>query len=119
MEFKYLPPSIQEIAAHTIRHRLNEIELESVTKKDTDNMARNVRDAFTGLFSDTALNIHGTEDTAKQFAEKEVEDLSSKSQKQPNNHEINELLLATGFININEYERRKKMLSDQSIKISF
>lgn len=33
-------------------------------------MARNVRDAFTGLFSDTALNIHGTEDTAKQFAEK-------------------------------------------------
>ncbi|HDI8662168.1 TPA: hypothetical protein PPE16_003278 [Escherichia coli] len=113
MEFKYLPPSIQEIAAHTLRHRLNELELESVTKKDTDNMARNVRDAFTGLFSDTALNIHGTEDTAKQFAE------SSKSQKQPNNHEINELLLATGFININEYERRKKMLSDQSIKISF
>ncbi|EPF9192166.1 hypothetical protein ACSWD1_004963, partial [Escherichia coli] len=59
------------------------------------------------------------EDTAKQFAEKEVEDLSSKSQKQLNNHEINELLLATGFININEYDRRKKMLSDQSIKISF
>ena len=107
MEFKDLPPSIQEIAAHTLRHRLNELELESVTKKDTDNMARN-----TGLFSDTALNIHGTEDTAKQFAEKEVEDPSSKSQKQPNNHEINELLLATGFININEYERRKKMLSD-------
>ncbi|HGX3732658.1 TPA: hypothetical protein ACNEKB_004775, partial [Escherichia coli] len=56
MEFKDLPPSIQEIAAHTLRHRLNELELESVTKKDTDNMARNVRDAFTGLFSDTALN---------------------------------------------------------------
>ncbi|ENV7140599.1 TPA: hypothetical protein ACGQ2Q_005018, partial [Escherichia coli] len=39
MEFKDLPPSIQEIAAHTLRHRLNELELESVTKKDTDNMA--------------------------------------------------------------------------------
>ncbi|EPB0221173.1 hypothetical protein LMC88_26885, partial [Escherichia coli] len=24
MEFKDLPPSIQEIAAHTLRHRLNE-----------------------------------------------------------------------------------------------
>ncbi len=33
MEFKDLPPSIQEIAAHTLRHRLNELELESVTKK--------------------------------------------------------------------------------------
>ncbi|EES2877282.1 hypothetical protein COG02_004555 [Escherichia coli] len=40
MEFKDLPPSIQEIAAHTLRHRLNELELESVTKKDTDNMNR-------------------------------------------------------------------------------
>ncbi|ENY9295390.1 hypothetical protein LMC88_08245, partial [Escherichia coli] len=25
MEFKDLPPSIQEIAAHTLRHRLNEL----------------------------------------------------------------------------------------------
>ncbi|ELJ9860837.1 hypothetical protein RUM99_004008 [Escherichia coli] len=51
MEFKDLPISIQEIAAHTLRQRLKELELESVTKKDTDNMARNVRDAFTGLYS--------------------------------------------------------------------
>ena len=50
MEFKDLPTSIQEIAAHTLRHRLNELALESVTKKDTDNIARNVRDAFTGLY---------------------------------------------------------------------
>ncbi len=58
MEFKDLPPSIQEIAAHTLRHRLNELELESVTKKDTDNMARNVRDAFTGLYFCASINKH-------------------------------------------------------------
>ena len=43
----------------TIEQRLEllELELESVTKKDTDNMARNVRDAFTGLFSDTRQTL--------------------------------------------------------------
>lgn len=33
MEFKDLPPSIQEIAAHTLRQRLNEVALEAETKK--------------------------------------------------------------------------------------
>ncbi|HAV9347339.1 TPA: hypothetical protein JLF87_004129 [Escherichia coli] len=51
MEFKELPKEIQEIAAHTLRQRLNEVALEAETKKDIDNMARNVRDAFTGLYS--------------------------------------------------------------------
>ncbi|EEJ7914570.1 hypothetical protein GS235_004430 [Salmonella enterica] len=138
MEFKDLPLSIQEIAAHTLRQRLSEVETESATKEVIDNMARNIRDAFTSLYGYSSMekallryiseengcsvevtNSHDIEKTAKQFAEKEVEDLNSKSQKQPNNHEINELLLAAGFININEYERREKMLSDQPIKIFF
>ncbi|MCQ6196399.1 hypothetical protein MZD64_24650, partial [Escherichia coli] len=34
MEFKDLPLSIQEIAAQTLRQHLNELALESVTKKD-------------------------------------------------------------------------------------
>ncbi len=56
MKFKDLPLSIQEIAAQTLRQRLNELALESVTKKDTDNMARNVRDAFIGLYSVSVTN---------------------------------------------------------------
>ncbi|EPP2860305.1 hypothetical protein ACUNTF_004880, partial [Escherichia coli] len=38
MEFKELPKEIQEIAAHTLRQRLNEVALEAETKKDIDNM---------------------------------------------------------------------------------
>ncbi|MFQ9622800.1 MAG: hypothetical protein ACLR17_14305 [Enterobacteriaceae bacterium] len=67
-----------------------------------------MRDAFTGLFSDTALNIHGTEIQQNNLQKSGRSQF--KSQKQPNNHEINELLLATGFININEYERRKNVI---------
>ncbi|EBA1772950.1 hypothetical protein DQY66_24680 [Salmonella enterica subsp. enterica serovar Utah] len=70
MEFKDLPTEIQVIAAHTLRQRLNELELESVTKKDTDNMARNVRDAFTGLYSVSVTNSQDTEEAAKQIASK-------------------------------------------------
>lgn len=33
MEFKELPKEIQEIAAHTLRQRLNEVALEAETKK--------------------------------------------------------------------------------------
>lgn len=129
MEFKVLPSSIQEIAAHALRQRLSEVEAESATKETINNMARNIRDAFTSLYGYSSMekallryisegnggsvevtnsHDHDIEKTAKQFEEKEVEDLNSKSQKQPNNNEINELLLAAGFININEYERRKK-----------
>ncbi|EER8336725.1 hypothetical protein IAH92_004869 [Escherichia coli] len=56
MEFKDLPKEIQEIAAHALHQRLNEVELESATKKYIDNMARNVRDAFTGLYSVSVTN---------------------------------------------------------------
>lgn len=68
MKFKDLPLSIQEIAAQTLRQRLNELALESVTKKDTDNMARNVRDAFIGLYSVSVTNNQDTEEAAKRIA---------------------------------------------------
>ncbi|EFN5058701.1 TPA: hypothetical protein HNC36_23880 [Escherichia coli] len=52
MEFKDLPHSIQEIAAHTLRQRLSEAVTESATKEVIDNIARNVRDAFTVLYEE-------------------------------------------------------------------
>lgn len=79
MEFKDLPISIQEIAAHTLRQRLKELELESVTKKDTDNIARNVRDAFAGLYSCAPVNDHTTENTAKQIAETVAQSIGMKA----------------------------------------
>ena len=69
MEFKDLPKEIQEIAAHALHQRLNEVELESATKKDIDNMARNVRDAFTGLYFCASVNKHDSESVAKKIAE--------------------------------------------------
>ncbi|EEX6003086.1 hypothetical protein GFN49_005268 [Escherichia coli] len=68
MEFKDLLKEIQEIAAHALHQRLNEVELESATKKYIDNMARNVRDAFTGLYSVSVTNNQNTEETAKRIA---------------------------------------------------
>ncbi|EMX8732502.1 hypothetical protein AAH255_000149 [Escherichia coli] len=65
MEFKDLPPSIQKIAAHTLRQRLTEVELESATKTVINNMTANVRDAFTGLYSCTSVN-NDTKNTATQ-----------------------------------------------------
>ncbi|EFA5323117.1 hypothetical protein EYX55_04235 [Escherichia coli] len=78
MEFKDLPLSIQEIAVHTLRQRLNELALESVTKKDTDNMARNVHDAFTGLYFCASVNKHAPESVAKKIAETTVQNINTK-----------------------------------------
>lgn len=78
MEFKDLPTEIQVIAVHTLRQRLNELELESVTKKDTDNMARNVRDAFTGLYSDSFTNNHCVENKAKSIAATITQNINTK-----------------------------------------
>ena len=68
MEFKDLLKEIQEIAAHALHQRLNEVELESATKKYIDNMAHNVRDAFTGLYSVSVTNNENPEETAKRIA---------------------------------------------------
>ncbi len=78
MEFKELPHSIQKIAAHALRQRLTEVALESATKKDIDNMARNVRDAFTGLYFCVSVNNHNTENVAKKIAETTAQNISTK-----------------------------------------
>jgi len=78
MEFKELPKEIQEIAAHTLRQRLNEVALEAETKKDIDNMARNVRDAFTGLYFCASVNKHAPESVAKKIAETTVQNINTK-----------------------------------------
>lgn len=50
MEFKDLPKEIQTIAATTLSDSLVEIKPGSAKKETIDNMVRNVRDAFTGLY---------------------------------------------------------------------
>lgn len=98
MEFKNLPLSIQEIAAQTLRQRLNELALESVTKKDIDNMARNVRDAFTGLYFCASVNKHDSESVAKKIAETTAQNINTK----PTEEEINQFAHDTGLKNKKE-----------------
>lgn len=50
MEFKDLPKEIQTIAATTLSDSLVEIKPESAKKETIDNMVRNVRNAFSGLY---------------------------------------------------------------------
>ncbi|HAW0919578.1 TPA: hypothetical protein JLL04_005168 [Escherichia coli] len=78
MEFKDLPLSIQEIAAHTLHQRLNEAMAESATKETIDNMARNVHDAFTGLYFCASVNKHAPESVAKKIAETTVQNINTK-----------------------------------------
>lgn len=78
MEFKDLPLSIQEIAAHILRQRLNEAMAESATKETIDNMARNVHDAFTGLYFCASVNKHDPESVAKKIAETTVQNINTK-----------------------------------------
>ncbi|EAU5655748.1 hypothetical protein JOU96_001929 [Salmonella enterica] len=119
MELKDLPLSIQVIAANALSESLEEINLASAKKDAIDNMTRNVRDAFIGLYSGAVTDNHDAEDVAKKIAETAAHDTNTKNQKQLTDHETNELLLAMGSINFSEYDRREKMLSDQPIKISF
>lgn len=98
MEFKDLSLSIQEIAAHTLRQRLNEVALESVTKKDTDNMARNVRDAFVGLYSCAPVNKHDSESVAKKIAETTAQNINTK----PTEEEIDQFAHDAGLKNKEE-----------------
>ncbi|EJA1186287.1 hypothetical protein LZD30_002096 [Escherichia coli] len=98
MEFKDLPKEIQEIAAHALRQRLNEVELESATKKDIDNMARNVRDAFTGLYFCASVNKYDSESAAKKIAETTVQNINTK----PTEEEIDQFAHDAGLKNKKE-----------------
>ncbi|GCG54353.1 hypothetical protein BvCms1816_02360 [Escherichia coli] len=111
MEFKDLPLSIQEIAAHTLRQRLNEAMAESATKETIDNMARNVHDAFTGLYFCASVNKHDPESVAKKIAETTVQNINTKptedeidqpasEQKKKNRHMRETCLFMT---NLSEY----------------
>lgn len=50
MEFKDLPKEIQTIAATTLGDSLVKIDLAYTKKETIDNMVRNVRNAFSGLY---------------------------------------------------------------------
>ncbi|MBB7763831.1 hypothetical protein HEL89_025195 [Escherichia coli] len=93
MEFKDLPKEIQEIAAHALHQRLNKVELESATKKDIDNMARNVRDAFTGLYFCASVNKHDSESVAKKIAETTAQNINTK----PTEEEIDQFTRDAGL----------------------
>ncbi|OSK93191.1 hypothetical protein [Escherichia coli] len=93
MEFKDLPKEIQEIAAHALHQRLNEVELESATKKDIDNIARNVRDAFTGLYFCASVNKHDSESVAKKIAETTAQNINMK----PTEEEIDQFARDAGL----------------------
>ncbi|OSK23663.1 hypothetical protein EAMG_01732 [Escherichia coli M056] len=50
MEFKDLHPAIREMAASIVRSQLATLDLSTVEKETIDNMVRNVRNAFIGLY---------------------------------------------------------------------
>ncbi|MED0056218.1 hypothetical protein RCL95_15240 [Escherichia marmotae] len=98
MEFKELPKEIQMIAAHTLRQHLTEVELEAATKKDIDNMTRNVRDAFTGLYFCASVNKHDSESEAKKIAETTAQNINTK----PTEEEIDQFAHDAGLKNKKE-----------------
>ncbi|HCL9716952.1 TPA: hypothetical protein N2356_005216 [Escherichia coli] len=98
MEFKDLPMQFQEMAAHALCQRLSEVELESATKKDIDNMVRNVRDAFTGLYFCASVNKHDPENVAKKIAEATAQNINTK----PTEEEIDQFAHDAGLKNKRE-----------------
>lgn len=98
MEFKDLPMQFQEMAAHALCQRLSEVELESATKKDIDNMVRNVRDAFTGLYFCASVNKHDPENVAKKIAEPTAQNINTK----PTEEEIDQFAHDAGLKNKRE-----------------
>ncbi|HAM9311690.1 TPA: hypothetical protein IDY36_002928 [Escherichia coli] len=98
MEFKDLPMQFQEMAAHALCQRLSEVELESATKKDIDNMARNVRDAFTGLYFCASVNKHDSDSVAKKIAETTAQNINTK----PTEEEIDQFAHDAGLKNKEE-----------------
>ncbi|EPI9017091.1 hypothetical protein ACTC62_005082, partial [Escherichia coli] len=50
MEFKDLPTPLQEMASNIVRSQLATLDLSTAEKETIDNMVRNVRNAFSGLY---------------------------------------------------------------------
>ena len=50
MEFKDLPMPFQEMASNIVRSQLATLDLSTAEKETIDNMVRNVRNAFSGLY---------------------------------------------------------------------
>ncbi|EJF2948185.1 hypothetical protein M8F27_004638 [Escherichia coli] len=50
MEFKDLPTPLQEMASNIVRSQLATLDLSTSEKETIDNMVRNVRNAFSGLY---------------------------------------------------------------------
>ncbi|EOJ9956880.1 hypothetical protein ACJ5G7_005632, partial [Escherichia coli] len=49
-EFKDLPTPLQEMASNIVRSQLATLDLSTAEKETIDNMVRNVRNAFSGLY---------------------------------------------------------------------
>ncbi len=98
MEFKDLPKEIQSIAATTLSDSLVEINPAYIKKETIDNLVRNVRDAFTGLYFCASVNKHDSESVAKKIAETTAQNINTK----PTEEEINQFAHDAGLKNKKE-----------------
>ncbi|HAW3201650.1 TPA: hypothetical protein JLS11_004614 [Escherichia coli] len=98
MEFKDLPIPFQEMAANIVRSQLAALDLSTVEKEAIDNMVRNVRDAFTGLYFCASVNKHDPESVAKKIAEATAQNINTK----PTEEEIDQFAHDAGLKNKEE-----------------
>ncbi|WP_409559207.1 hypothetical protein, partial [Escherichia coli] len=98
MEFKDLPMQFQEMAANIVRSQLATLDLSTVEKETIDNMVRNVRDAFTGLYFCASVNKHDPENVAKKIAEATAQNINTK----PTEEEIDQFAHDAGLKNKRE-----------------
>ncbi|HAW2034074.1 TPA: hypothetical protein JLQ40_001830 [Escherichia coli] len=98
MEFKDLPMQFQEMAANIVRSQLATLDLSTVEKEAIDNMVRNVRDAFTGLYFCASVNKHDPESVAKKIAEATAQNINTK----PTEEEIDQFAHDAGLKNKKE-----------------
>lgn len=98
MEFKDLPMQFQETAANIVRSQLATLDLSTVEKEAIDNMVRNVRDAFTGLYFCASVNKHDSESVANKIAETTAQNINTK----PTEEEIDQFAHDAGLKNKKE-----------------
>ncbi|KAB3481871.1 hypothetical protein F9Z76_05210 [Escherichia coli] len=98
MEFKDLPMPFQEMAANIVRSQLATLDLSTVEKEAIDNMVRNVRDAFTGLYFCASVNKHDSESVVNKIAETTAQNINTK----PTEEEIDQFAHDAGLKNKKE-----------------